>query len=421
MDLQSADQLHNVTLKKTAILDLQNGYSLKVLEIDRKEDFTTFSFRKDGIEYSRKTLSTGQIYDVKDPDGKNVVYSIKLDKIYDSSFSIDLVYEIKPEIYLETTTVEIESETKVALSLSDEFITRNYEWEYDNTEFWIQIKFYKEDYKFYSERSRIRDYDQFANDPYDDELISQIITQIEYLASEAGYGEDEIPYIVTAFVQSLPYVSDSASAGYDEYPRFPFETLYHGGGDCEDTSILLTSLLHEMGYGVALIVLPDHMAVGVQGDDSLLGSYYEYNGIKYFYLETTNSGWDVGVIPSRYRNVEATIIPIGYGSPQLQIEFEGTEKKTALYSYVDLDIVITNVGSATAEDVRIYTYLESTEEGYVWDHVWSDIIPEIEADDEIMYTVTNLKVPAGQRYRVGIMAWGSNAKQVVVCSDWVFS
>ncbi|MEL4304502.1 hypothetical protein [Methanococcoides sp. LMO-2] len=395
---------YNTTLKKTAILDLENGYSLKVLEIDRKENFVEFSFRKDGVQYSRKTISTGQTYNVKDLDGENNVYTIKLDKIYDSSFSIDLTYELKPEIYLETEPITIESETKVTIKLTDDSITRTYEWEYDNTDFWLQAEYDKESYELYSERSRSRDYDQFANDPYDDVVISQITTQLEALAAEGDYGEDEIPYIATAFVQSLPYISDSASAGYDEYPRFPFETLYHGGGDCEDSSILLTSLLHEMGYGVALILLPDHMAVGVQGDDSLSGSYYEYNGVKYFYLETTNSGWDVGVIPNEYRNTEAIITPIGYGYPQLQIEFTGSGKITTAYTYVDLDIEVTNVGSATAEDVIIYTYLESSEEGMAWDQVQSDEIPEIEAENGVTYTVTNMKVPVGQEYRVVVMS-----------------
>ncbi|SET01229.1 hypothetical protein SAMN04488587_1938 [Methanococcoides vulcani] len=410
---------YNITLKKTAILDLENGYSLKILDINRKEEFTVISFRKDEQEYSVRTLLTGQTYNVKDPEDRNNVYSIRVDKIYDSSFTIDLTYELKPEIFQETEPIESETEIKIAVSLDEDSITRTYEWEYDNTEFWIKNEYYKEDYDLYSERSRSRDYDQFANDPYDDELISQITSQLEYLADEGGYGSDEIPYIATAFVQSLPYVSDSASAGYDEYPRFPFETLYHGGGDCEDSSILLASLLHEMGYGVALITLPDHMAVGVQGDESVSGSYYDYNGIKYFYLETTNSGWDVGVIPDEYQNSEATITPIGYGYPQLQIEFTGTSKRGAAYTYVDLDIEITNVGSATAEDVTIYTYLESTDEGMGWDQIQSDVIPEIEAEGGMSYTVTNLKVPVGQEYRVGVMSWGSNAEQAYVYSDWV--
>lgn len=409
---------YNVTLKKTAVLDLENGYSLKILDVNRKEEFTVISFRKDEQEYSVRTLLPGRTYNVKDPEDRNIVYSIRLEKIYDNSFSVDLTYELKPEIFLETETINIEPEIKVAVTLTEDSITRTYEWEYDGTEFWIKNEYYKEDYELYSQRSRSRDYDQFANDPYDDELISQVTTQLEYLAAEGGYSRDEIPYIATAFVQSLPYVSDSASAGYDEYPRFPFETLYHGGGDCEDSSILLASLLHEMGYGVALITLPDHMAVGVHGDESISGSYYDYNGIKYFYLETTNSGWDVGVIPDEYRNAEAIITPIGYGYPQLKIDFTGSSQRQAVYTYVDLDIEIINVGSATAEDVIIYTSLEATDEGMVWDQIQSDVIAEIEAEGGITYTVTNLKVPAGEEYRVGISSWGSNAEYEYVYSDW---
>ncbi|MEZ5335267.1 MAG: hypothetical protein R2741_08540 [Methanolobus sp.] len=128
-----------------------------------------------------------------------------------------------------------------------------------------------------------RDYTNFVNDPFDDELISQITEQMGQLAMENGYESEDIPYIAMAFVQSLPYVRKySASSGYDEYPRFPFETLYHGGGDCEDSSILLAALLNDMGYGVALIELPGHMAAGGKRKFSAWkGSYYLYGDSRY--------------------------------------------------------------------------------------------------------------------------------------------
>jgi hypothetical protein len=257
-----------------------------------------------------------------------------------------------------------------------------------------------------------------VNDPYDDELISQITTQMESLARDAGYGSDEIPYITMVFVQSLPYISDSVSSGYDEYPRFPFETLYSGGGDCEDSSILLASLLYDMGYGVVLIELSGHMAVGVRGDNALQGNYYEYEGDKYFYLETTNSGWAVGELPDQFLGAEAILHSIYNAYPQLNIEFTGSGLKDSNFNYVNLDIVVENVGSAKAEDVIIYAALETKTEGLVWDQLKSDVIPTLEAEESITYTVSNLKAPAGERYRVGIMAWGSNADPVYVYSDW---
>ena len=411
-------EVYNATLKKTAILDLDNGYSAKVLDINRKEEWMWISFRKDGKEYSTQTISLDQTYNVKDQNDQNVVYSIHLDKIYDSSFVVELSYIVRPEISLEVIPIEkIESEVKI--KLNRDTITANYTWEYDNQDFWIKFEYNKDAYEEYSQRSRYRDFDHFVTDPYDDELISQITNQLTNLANIGGYDSNEIPYIAMGFVQALPYISDSASAGYDEYPRYPFETLYHGGGDCEDSSILLAAILYDMGYGVALIDLPGHMAVGVKGDENIYGNYYEYEGIKYYYLETTDSGWDVGVIPDEYSEANALITPIYSGYPELRMEFTGSSKRDNYYTYVDLNIKLENVGSASAEDVIIYTSLETTDDGMVWDQIKSDTISSIGADESITYTVSNLKAPVGEWYRVGILAGSANSNPEYIYSDWV--
>lgn len=411
-------EVYNTTLKKTAILDLDNGYSAKVLDINRKEEWMWISFRKDGKEYSTQTISLDQKYNVKDQNDQNIVYSIHVDKIYDNSFVVELTYIIRPEISLEVIPIEkIESEVKI--KLNRDTITANYTWEYDTQEFWIKFEYNKGAYESYSQRSRYRDFDHFVTDPYDDELISQITAQLTNLANNGGYDSNEIPYIAMSFVQALPYISDSASAGYDEYPRYPFETLYHGGGDCEDSSILLAAILYDMGYGVALIELPGHMAVGVKGGENIYGNYYEYEGTKYYYLETTNSGWDVGVIPDDYVVANALITPIYSGYPELRMEFTGSSKRDNYYTYVDLDIKLENVGSANAEDVIIYTSLETTDDGMVWDQIESDIISSISVDESITYTVSNLKAPVGERYRVGILAGSANLNPEYIYSDWV--
>ena len=43
-----------------------------------------------------------------------------------------------------------------------------------------------------------------------------------------------------------------------------------------------------MGYGVTLIVLPNHLGMGVLGGENIHGSYYEYNGGRYFYRVFTS-------------------------------------------------------------------------------------------------------------------------------------
>jgi len=157
------------------------------------------------------------------------------------------------------------------------------------------------------------EYDYLLTYCMDKESLKVLSTVAEVMKAGAiknGFSEKEIPYIVIAFVQSFEYVSDSISSGYDEYPRYPLETLLERKGDCEDTAILTAVLLRQLGYGSALIFFDDHCAVGVKGDRSLEGYYYEVNNTRYYYLETTDTGWKVGQMPEKLKNKKALVLPL---------------------------------------------------------------------------------------------------------------
>jgi hypothetical protein len=163
------------------------------------------------------------------------------------------------------------------------------------------------------ERPPLHEYAKMAKDKDDRPYIRSIVQSINELALKEGFTEKQKVEFVIAFVQSLPYMADISSAGLGEYPRYPIETLFERMGDCEDTSILAAALLWEMGYDVALIALPMphpiHMAVGVAltGD---YGSYFEEEGKKYFYVETTAAAFGIGKMPERFENVQACLYPL---------------------------------------------------------------------------------------------------------------
>ncbi|NPV90212.1 MAG: hypothetical protein HPY50_05520 [Firmicutes bacterium] len=152
--------------------------------------------------------------------------------------------------------------------------------------------------------------DTYTRDRDDDKIISLIVEYLEDMADEEGYDDNETVEFVLAFVQGFPYISDSASSGYDEYPRYPLETFLERCGDCEDTSILAGVLLREMGYGAALLFLPGHCSLGVYGEDNVAGSYYEYEGKRYFYTEMTDPGWRIGQVPKSEKGTRAMVAPL---------------------------------------------------------------------------------------------------------------
>ena len=119
--------------------------------------------------------------------------------------------------------------------------------------------------------------------------------------------QDSVDFVLS-FVQSLPYTLDDVTTGFDEFRRYAIETLIEGGGDCEDTTILVAAILRGLGEETALIFTPGHIAIGVSGD--FTGSSLTYNGIKYFYCETTGTGWAIGKLPASVGTKVDEIVPL---------------------------------------------------------------------------------------------------------------
>ena len=123
-----------------------------------------------------------------------------------------------------------------------------------------------------------------------------------------GWSRQDRINFVLGFVQSLPYTLDDVTTGYDEFRRYAIETLIEGGGDCEDTTILVGAILRGLGEKTALIFTPGHIALGVSGNFS--GASVTHNGTTYYYCETTGTGWTVGDLPPSSGTEVTHIIPL---------------------------------------------------------------------------------------------------------------
>lgn len=149
------------------------------------------------------------------------------------------------------------------------------------------------------------------------EMVSGFAATFAQILAEAAaeYGfeskREKVEFAID-FVQQLPYVPDDVSTGYNDYTKFSAETLCELGGDCEDTAIMLASVLQSepFSYDMVLIQPPSHMACGILGADNLPGGYWEYEGQNYYYIETTGIGWDIGDVPEEYRRTRAYVIPV---------------------------------------------------------------------------------------------------------------
>jgi len=186
-----------------------------------------------------------------------------------------------------------------------------YSWRFNEVQWSFSVGVPEEVYDFYRERTHYNDdLMHYVLSEYDRDYIREIVKSFREGGDEWGYSDLDNVFNVVSFVQSLQYVSDETSKGEDEYVRYPIETLVDGIGDCEDMVILAASILHEMGYSVLLVMLPEHLAMAIKYDKDSSGTYYEFDGDRYYYLEMTGEGWSLGQIPAQYKNQEAKLIPL---------------------------------------------------------------------------------------------------------------
>ncbi len=198
-------------------------------------------------------------------------------------------------------------------------IVKHLEWDYSGKHWTYDLPIPSDVITYYEQKPRPRwasDYSYFS------EFIDVNDKGVEILASGLQdfidqYSEiykwdyyDKVMFVVS-MVRQLHYISD-VYVGFDEFTKFPMQTLNDGTGDCEDMAILSAAILKKLNYDVKLLYLdiPDrmnHVAIAVLGDIS--GTYFERDNKKYFYVETI-AKYNFGEFPSQWVGGEGILIDL---------------------------------------------------------------------------------------------------------------
>ena len=228
-------------------------------------------------------------------------------------------------------------------------------WEYNKKSCAISLNISKELYRYFRyDREHLAYRYRFQGDELPPNYFSFMLSEhdrpvMHALANEFcrnATSELEKINLALTFVQSLPYAHDTDSKGADEYVRYPIETLVDGCGDCEDKVALLTALFYEMDVDFILLVLPEHMAIGVHCDGIEAERYLQFRGKRYYYLETTMNGWLIGQIPEDYAEARMEAVPVD-DTPSLLmkgVRFESQPSSVFHKADCALEVDLQNLG-----------------------------------------------------------------------------
>ncbi|MFA5431688.1 MAG: hypothetical protein WC319_02250 [Candidatus Paceibacterota bacterium] len=199
----------------------------------------------------------------------------------------------------------------------DRPIAQHFEWIYRGQKWTWDYSFPSDWYDYY--KNKIRAPQGISYVTSNDKYIKQIAEMLKEKATENGYTKSEF---AASFIQSLGYVSDSLIS-YNDYPKYPLETLAEQNGDCEDSSYLSAAIINAMGIDCGLVLLPGHMAIAIAYSNLSSGYYYSAsNGRNYYYIETTGKNWTAGQIPNDYKYVQAKILTIPFGEYNIYPQYK---------------------------------------------------------------------------------------------------
>lgn len=293
-------------------------------------------------------------------------------------------------------------------SASGEKLTRRFEWKHKGNSWWYEATLSSGLYQYYRERPRLqlKDWAVYATHPGNEWLTKGLAEVIQKDAPKLGYQSYDIVECAVVFTQSIPYALDIVSRGKSEYPKFPIETVVERDGDCEDHAVLLAAVTRALGYDTILLDFPTHIAVGIAGDPNIQGRYYEYRGKRFYYVETTATGWKIGQMPEEFQGVSASIIEL-VPKPVFYCQWS----HPAWQDYIPLTVTVENRGSASAEGVVIHGAFDAGSDK-VWNQVKSSSfsIP-VDRKATVQLSITP---PKGQHTRV--VLWVTEGDRTVYMS-----
>lgn len=145
---------------------------------------------------------------------------------------------------------------------------RDYRWNYGGHPYHLSLTFQDSEECQARHQKYWRIFPDYGSYVAEEPCASSMRALAERLKQEAdvlGLNKWQAVNYLLNWVETIPYGSDLTTKGYAEYPRFPYQTVLDNVGDCEDFAILYSTILSYWCIDSALLYLPNHMVVGING------------------------------------------------------------------------------------------------------------------------------------------------------------
>ncbi len=153
-------------------------------------------------------------------------------------------------------------------------------------------------------------YELYQNDATS---ITFLKDSLQNLAIKNSFTRSDFARLIVSFVQDIPYNyvlpgpcdrNDHPCRGNEKFGILsPIEFLYSLSGDCDTRSVLLYDLLKHFGYHPLIMISYEYRHAMIAIDLPALGDHIFHKGRKFYFWETTNTGWLPGMLPPDMNNL----------------------------------------------------------------------------------------------------------------------
>lgn len=209
----------------------------------------------------------------------------------------DRIHQREWHVYERNETFCMGYESLDSINRSDELVRRGIRVRYTEVNFWGTI------YAHLVEQGR-HNLDYLA-----DSLIN--------VALEKSLSKMDLARLTVSFVQDIPYsfvlpvpcseyeTNGTPCLGGIPYGIIsPYEFVHSMYGDCDTRAVLLYVLLEKMNYDPMIVVSNQYAHAMIALNMPAQGDHISFAGKKYYFWETTATGWPLGMLPPDTNNID---------------------------------------------------------------------------------------------------------------------
>jgi len=149
---------------------------------------------------------------------------------------------------------------------------------------------------------------------YESDRLWALQDSLKNIGLQESLNSVDFADMVVSFVQDIPYsfimskscdeAGDTPCVADQKFGLLsPVEFLYTLKGDCDTRTTVLYKLLKHFGYDVKVVISSEYAHAMLAINLPLTGDYLTYMGKRYYFWETTNIGWQPGMLDADMKNI----------------------------------------------------------------------------------------------------------------------